>query len=332
MSFHNCRIVQVRSDSRVYHDPEGNATRGDKAFQMSSSALRAFDMCPARWLKGYNPPDSEAKDFGNMLDCALLTPDQFESRYAVQPLLYDPGEGEKLKKWNNNALVCKEWTKAHADAGREVITTKDEVAIADACQSIRKDEIAAAFLDASDKQVWVAGEWLDDNTGLVIPVKCLIDLVPRLDTEYQKCLGDLKTTRNAKPRPWSRWCHTAGYHIQAAWNLDLFVAATGQDRVDFCFLLVENYAPWQSAKRTLGGDFTDLGRAEYKRMMSLYCRCLAAGVWPGYDDTDEAADGGWTRVEPEPWMASDGMFAPHYAIGDEPNEDEAAYQTEDVPT
>jgi PDDEXK-like domain of unknown function (DUF3799) len=318
MSFLNCKILKVGADSRLYHDPDKNAKRGEKDFQMSSSSLRAFDGCPARWYRGYSPPDTEAKDFGNLLDCALLTPDQTESRHAVQPPHYDPGEGEKPKKWNNNATVCREWTAAQKEKGLEIITTKEEVAVQEACQSIRRDEIAAAFIDASDKQVWIAGEWLDEKTDLIIPAKCLIDLVPRADTEYCKCVGDLKTTRNAKPEPWSRWCYTAGYFIQAAWNLDMLVAATGEDRVDFCFLLVENYEPWQTAKRLLSGEFMSLGRAEYTRMMALYARCLAAAHWPGYDETDEAAPGGWTITAPEPWQADKGMFAPHYVLEDEP--------------
>ena len=331
MSFQNCIIKAINVNSKEYHQPED---RGLVSFPMSSSALRAFDMCPARWLRGYNPPDSEAKDFGNLLDCALLTPDQMELRYAVQPLKYTVSKegfpGFEEKKWNNNATVCREWTQKQRGQSREVISTKDEVAVVDACQSIRKDEVAAAFIDASDKQVWIAGEWLDEKTKLVIPVKCLIDLVPRVDSEYRKCVGDLKTTRNAKPEPWSRWCYTAGYFIQAAWNLDMLVAATGEDRVDFCFLLVENYAPWQSAKRLLSGEFMELGRAEYKRMMGLYARCLIAGHWPSYDETDEAAPGGWTITAPEPWQAERGMFAPHYVLEDEPEGEPEPQMADDL--
>ena len=331
MSFQNVKIECASADPREYHLQLPNQVaipRGDRDFAMSSSALRAFDQCPARFLKGYQPPATEAKDFGNLLDCALLTPDQFEARYAVQPLVYgSTARDPETKPWNNNATVCKEWCKYERVQGREIITTKEEVQAADCCQSLRKDEIAARFIDDSDKQVWLTGEWLDEDTKLVIPCKCLIDLVPRKDSEFCKCLGDLKTTRNAAPMAWQRWCYTAGYHIQAAWNLAMYVAATQEDRTTFCFLLVENYEPWQPAKRMLSQEFLDLGRAEINRIMALYARCLKSGNWPGYDDTDEAAAGGWSLVAPEPWMADRAMFAPRYVTGDEP---EAEMEPEEV--
>ena len=37
------------------------------------------------------------------------------------------------------------------------------------------DGTISAFHAASDKQVHVTGEWLDEKTGLIIPVQCLID-------------------------------------------------------------------------------------------------------------------------------------------------------------
>lgn len=311
MSFQNCSIRQIGSDSRLYHDP-GDMLPGDPAFVMGSSSLRNFMACPARFRSGYQPPPTEAKDFGNLLDCVLLTPDQFESRYAVRPSLYEV-DGEK-RKWNNNANVCKDWRKAQG--GREIITAGEEVDAADCCKSLRRDEAIATFLDDSCKQVWMTGEWLDEATGLVIPCKCLIDLLPGVDSVYSKCLGDLKTTRNASLGAWSRWCHIAGYYIQAAWYLDMYVAATGQDRTDFCFLLVENYAPWQTAKRLLSGEFLTLGRADINAAMALYARCLKDNFWPGYDDTDEAAPGGWSIVAPEPWMAGRAMFAPRFEVGE----------------
>lgn len=55
----------------------------------------------------------------------------------------------------------------------EIQKLKSEVA--DAESAMFEDERIATWTQESDKQVWVSGEWHDDASGLVIPVKCLID-------------------------------------------------------------------------------------------------------------------------------------------------------------
>ncbi len=298
------KLQGVGVDSRKYH--ADNAKRGEKNFQMSPSALKEFVRCPARWVKGYSSPDSSAKDFGKLLDCMLLTPGDFDSHYAIQPAEYRSKTGE-LKPWNNNADACRAW---HAEqAGKEVISSQEFKNAGAALDSILADETLAAFVQACLTQVMVTGVWQDKDTGIEVPVRCLIDMVPRVASEFAKCLGDVKTTRNAGLEPFSRFAYAMDYHVQAAFDTDLYVAATGEDRNTWCMVLVENYAPWQSAKRMLSQDFMDLGRSDYRRALALYCRCLKAGFWPGYDDTDEAVQG-WSIVAPDPWMANKAAFAP----------------------
>ncbi len=246
----------------------------------------------------------------------MLTPEQFESRYAIKPATYpDRKTGEK-KPWNMNATFCREW--AEEQGGREIISAGDLQEADAAIRSLRRDDIITDFLAASDCQVLLQGEYVAAN-GIIVPVRCLMDFVPRSDSEFFKSLGDLKTTRNAAPMPWQRWCYQAGYYIQAAFDTDLYVAATGEDRNTWCFVLVENYEPYQTGKRILSQDFLELGRAEYRQHLENYAACLKAGKWPGYDDSDESVDG-WSIVAPEPFMTMRAQFAPKLDFGDAPEE------------
>lgn len=314
MSFINATIVGKSVNPLAYFALPDGLERGHAEWPMSSSSLRAFGACPSRWLAGYEPPDSEAKEFGRLLDCMVLTPDQFTRRYAVQPLSYENEDGEK-KRWNNNANVCREWRQLRIAEGYEIVTDTDVRACEEAVERLRADDILNAFLTASDCQVWVSGDWQDEATGLSVPCRCLIDCVPRLETEFAKALGDLKTGRNAALLPWQRWCFQAGYHVQGAFDMDLYVAATGEDRVSWCWLVQENYAPWEPARRLMSQDFLTLGRATYRTLLANYCQCLKAGKYPSYDDHDEAAQG-WSLVEPSPWMATEEQFAPHFQFED----------------
>lgn len=298
MSFQNCKIIGAGVNSDAYHAQ--TFARGAKEFVMSPSSLKAFAQCPSRWHAGYQPPESDAKDYGNLLDTILLTPEQFEDRFAVKPLTYKSAGTKKSdpiedKPFNANSTWCKEWMTTQA--GKTIISTRDLIEAQTAVKRLRDDDTIRAFVDASKTQVHVKGEWNDKATGLVIPVQCLIDCVPDRESEFQKSLGDLKSTRNAGLRPFARWCFTAGYHIQAAFDLAIYCAATGEDRSDWIFIVQENYAPFETGRRLLSQDFLQIGQQTYEHILKRYARCVKNGEWGGYDQPEE-----FTLVQPEPWM------------------------------
>lgn len=306
MSFKNAKVFATRADSNQYHSETGE--RGKPDFVMSSSSARLFSQCPSRWVDGYNPPDSDSKDWGNMIDTRHLTPDLWEKKYVLQPSTYEALDkkgnptGED-KEWNNNATVCREWNARQEVKGLTPVKPKEVAEVNAAHARLMRDETIEAFRDASEFQFWIKGEW-HDNNGIVIPVQALIDYVPRLDSEFAKCLGDLKSTRNAAPRPFARFAYGAGYHIQAGWNMDLYTAAVpDEDRNTFCLVLQENFRPYQTGKRMLSQAFVDIGRATYKGILARYCECIKTGNWPDYETQSKDAVQGWNLIEPEAWMA-----------------------------
>jgi hypothetical protein len=333
----NAKILGMGRMPADYHGQK--VPRGTPDFVLSSSSLREFGHCPSRWKAGYEPPDSESKRWGSLLDMRLLTPGQFAERFAVKPPTYTNDEGE-VKPWNANSNTCKKWLKDHQNL--EIVSGGEMMDCNAAVKRIRADEIIAAFLDASDVQVHIRAEWTDEKTGRVIPVQALLDLVPRTDSEFFKSAGDLKTTRNAGVLAWQRWCNQADYHVQAAYNRDMLCAVenggdfpgtiTRQEEIirpNFCFIVQENFAPWQYAKRMLDQDSLEDGRTEYKRLLAAYCSCLKYDRWPGYDDHDEAVQG-WTIVRREPWMASAGQFAPQFNFEEPAAEAPALLEAEGV--
>lgn len=326
MSFQKCQIVGKGIDSSKYHDVE--VKRGDAAFPVSPSMLRAFAPCPSRWLAGYTPPPSEAKAWGSLLDCLALTPLQFPSRYATRPATYettgmkcpscgsitdskkcaacktDRMEISVTKDWNAASKTCQEWIAAQN--GKEIIGPETFTDAKTAYAKLISDPVIKTYNVESDAQVALAGEWLDKATGLTIPVRCLLDYAPRADSEFAGGLGDLKTTRNAAPWQWQRWVYQSGYHVQAAFDLDLYNAATGEERTDWVWIVQENYPPYETAKRLCSLDLLAIGRVEYRNALAAYARCLKTKEWPGYDAAATESQG-WTIVEGEPWMMEKAM-------------------------
>lgn len=298
---------------------------------MSPSSLKLFQDCASKYKSGYNPPDSDAKTFGSLLDTIFLTPEQLEGRYVVPPATYtdigmecpichsvtdskkcakcktDRKEVKIQKPWNFGADICAGWKTAQGN--KEIVSNTEYLNAQAATKALNDDETIASFRDASDTQVLVKGEWKDEATGLIVPVQCLIDLAPRKGTEWAINLGDLKTTRNAGVRPFSKWAYQCLYHQQAAFDLDMYNAATGENRQSWCFLLVENYAPWQVGRRILKPESSDperdetllgIGRATYKRALKRYAQCLKSGIWSAYDEPEV-----FTEMVAEPWQAFD---------------------------
>lgn len=295
--FRNAKIKSVNSEPSKYHSD--NALRGEAGFIVSSSMLKSFLHCPSRWREGYESHESESKKFGSLFDCRLLTPKQFESRFAIKPTTYIETKTNEEKPWNANSNVCKAWL-AEND-GFEIISAKELNEVDTAIKRFRTDEILSTFIAASDFQVWLTGEWIDQKTGLTIPVKALLDIVPRLDTEFGKSLGDLKTVRSGNQSAFVRQIYQYGWHAQAAFYRDFYIAATGEDRPNWCFCGVENYAPWQPFRRLLSENFMGIGRATYQQALRLYAHCLKSGEWPGYDDHADSC-GGWSLAEALPYM------------------------------
>jgi len=344
--FQNAKIIG-KSVKQSEYQPQ-KFGRGERGFEMSSSALRMFDFCPSKWIHGFDPPPSYSLEYGSLLDCVVLTPEQMADRYAIQPETYettgmecpncksvtdskkcskckcDRVEMKITKKWSGQSTTCAEWLAAQTAAGKEVCSAQELADAQAAAKRLFDDPIIGDYIRESDKQVWIAAEWHDGPTGLVVPVKCLVDLLPRHDSEFFDGAGDLKSTKCAKKLAWERFADNVGYNIQGAWNIDLVQAALPKEqRRKFAFILSENHHPWEPSREMMEDD-NEAGegglmansRAKYRRIMANYCQCLKHGKWPGYADTDEASEDGWNVWQQDPWSAQRDMFAPRFSFGE----------------
>lgn len=306
MSFPNAKVVRHGGDPAEYHGSK--IERGDPALVVSSSMLREFGACPARWRAGYVAPDSDAKDYGSLLDCLVLTPGDFAKRFRVKPATYTSEKGE-VKPWNGNSNTCKAFLLDAETDGVSVVSQEELTEARAAGARLDADPVLKWFMDSSDKQVWLTGEWRDERTGLTIPIQALLDFAPREDSEFFEDIGDLKTTRCAHPAAWRKWSSQRGYHIQAALYIDMLNAATGQKRKGCRFVIQENFHPWQTAREKLSPQKLEFGRIIYKSLLARYCACLKTDKWPDYQEPDDKAEQGWSIDEADQWDEAQAMRA-----------------------
>jgi len=132
-------------------------------------------------------------------------------------------------------------------------------------------------------------------------------LVPRPDSKWGQCLFDIKTTDDASIDRWARTVLNYRYYYQAALYLDVINAATGCEYQRFGNIVQESAAPFEIGRRMISDTYIEIGRAEYKKDLANYCRCLKANSWPGYDDwdednTDSPVIGGFRYVDAPTWF------------------------------
>lgn len=279
--------------------------RGSPQYAMSRHALLLFAQNPARWLAGFSVGESESKSFGSLVDCLALTPDKFASQFAVKPATYRDTKTGEDKKWNGNSTVCKEWLAANE--GVECLTVDELAEGKKAASALMADEAIATVIESSAKQCRYDAVWHDDETGIEVPVKTLVDLVPL----GQVFLADLKTTNSAAPKPWIKSVANYGYDVQATLFLDVFNSGNFTKRNEFRHILVENYPPYATGKRILSEEFLSRGRAIYRAALRIYARCIHTGKFPNYDEmeTTSLQINGWTVTEPDLWMMTNAPAA-----------------------
>lgn len=129
--------------------------------------------------------------------------------------------------------------------------------------------------------------------------KGLIDLLPDpavCDPLLLEYAFDLKTAADASDEGFHSACYKFGYHVQAAYYMDL-LSAVGRKVTTFVFIVVETKPPFAIAIHYMPSDAYEIseGRKLYTRWLKEYSQCLETNQWPGYSES-------WTRVRFKPWQ------------------------------
>lgn len=298
--------VTLDADPLVYHAPQ-KAKRGEANFIMSRSELEKFAACHRKWIRGIPNETTNALTWGNLLDVVALTPKAVENVFAIAPETYET-DGMKCPKcgnvtdaktcgkckvervkvkvqkpWNLNSETCSEMAEKWRKEGKTVISKE---LLSDAWKAnarLMEDEEIRVIFESSDKQVSVAVDWHDPDTGLIIPFKCLLDIVPKPKSEHGDTIYDLKSTASADAKKWAKQVFNDGLFFQGAVYTDAMNAASGLGYKSFGHVISESEEPYEPTNRVLEYEWLVMGRADYKAALAKYCRCLKSGIWPGYD-------------------------------------------------
>lgn len=198
--------------------------------------------------------ESDALNFGNAVHTLTFEPETFDSRFIVIP---------KIDKRNNEGKALAARYEELAQ-GKTILTEEQLKGAKECVANIMAHPIASMMIVGGEAEYSYYSEC--SETGL--KQKC------RPDYFLAGSLIDLKTTRDASAHAFKMQSLTLGYHIQAAYYLDVFNKANEEKATDFYFIAVENTAPYAVSVFKMGSVEIDLGRFEYKEAMKKYAAYL----------------------------------------------------------
>lgn len=187
------------------------------AGHISASAIcNAAD--PLSFLFGAPRKATAAMDYGNVLDCVLLTPELFDSLYVILPQDAPQKPTKAMleaKKPGPESQARQDWWNAFESSlrGRQPVshTLMEQVRAAESM--FRQHKLASSILAESDTQVALAG---DNPLGYPGQAKCLIDLFP-LAGRFHGSVVDFKSTNDVTERGMMNTTWKFSYHIKMAW-------------------------------------------------------------------------------------------------------------------
>lgn len=298
----SAKVVGSNVPFEVYSKQADGVSRGHKDMILSRGDIMNFSTNPKRWLDGYRieSEDTAATAWGSLIETLAGLSGDFADKYSVAPEVYpDKKTGEK-KPWNWNSTFCKDWRDAQGE--KEVVKSDVMEKAEKAVAALEDDDDVSDLFSLAQKQVMVVGIWKDKDTGIEVPLRCLIDIVPGLlSARFKKALADFKTARNGNPDMWARVVDDSGYDIQAALSLDLYTKATGEDRTDWIWPVQENVPPYHVVKPMPAAtqEFIAYGRAKYESALRSYAACLTTGTWPSYSTGSRLVFGACQYIGPE---------------------------------
>jgi len=223
-------------------------------------------------------------DFGNAFETALIEESEFSKKVSVfdpsrkitellekKPDLKAPTMTNEFKEFKESFYSDNEDKYIIQKEGKESLDTISEMIL-----SCKDNETVKTLLKGMEKQVSIF--WTDEKTGVKLKTR------PDVSRTDKNILVDIKTTRDASPRAFSKQINDLNYWMQAVMQIDGCLSSGFMGTVDFYFwIAVEKEAPYNVAIYEFHKDDIDRKFIEYRLLLEEIAICEKENKWPGYE-------------------------------------------------
>lgn len=235
----------------------------------SNTALRWLKKSPAH-MKAYieEPPTFvDPESVGSALHCLVLEGEKaFHARYRR-----GPGDDKRLAAWKEADRHCPQGATLLKESAWKAVHKMAENVYEHPAARLALTGITATEL---------TGVWIDEASG----VRCKL----RTDAVNPSvgAIVDLKTTRDAAERSFSRAIFDYGYHRQGAlYRRGMRALDPGTEWVYPIIVAVEKDPPFAVAVYRIMEEAIEAGDEEIDRLLPIYKECAENGHWPAYSET-----------------------------------------------
>lgn len=233
---------------------------------LSASGMKHLLDSPARfqWERD-NPSDSPAMLLGRL----------------IHAIAFDQPHDFIVKDWNAASNVGKaRRDEVLAEHGVDsvdalAIVSADDWTVAEGiAKALRTNRLAHSVLFRPLVKHEVSAFWTDDETG--VELKCRYDA---LGHDWR--IGDLKSTRKARPETFVRDAAAFGYFTSAAQYVA--GAAAFDAAAEYILVAVEKTRPHFISVVGINDMDLELGERLRRKAIRRYAECVERDEWPGYD-------------------------------------------------
>lgn len=258
-----------------YHADKGwySAT----GLKMAKKSLKLFKM----FLDGYFDDDSKKKhfDFGNAFELALLDPDNFDKKVAVDSEIIDQIMIAKPETKNARATTMyKNWFSEQSAKQKYIISYEGKESfsvIEQMLKSCYQDAIIQRLIKGIEYNYTLC--WIDKQTGL----KCKTR--PDICQAKKNIIVNLKTTLDGSPEKFFKDCANFDYPFQACMEIDGVISSGFMPQVDNYFWLVcEKEPPFSATIYEFSKDDQQYCFTEYEYVKGIVKKAIDNNLFPSY--------------------------------------------------
>ena len=242
--------------------------------------------CPAKYRheRDHGQPPRDAFDFGRAAHALLL---ERTAIVAMDDWYDDPSVIVSIDAPDWRLKAARELRDEVRKVGATPLLASDAAKVIAMADALHGSELIESLLASAATEQAMYG--IDPATGVWLRGKA--DII----RNGEQILDYKTTAASAHPEKFARTVADYGYHMQAAWYIDLWQSITGE-AVPFGFVVQEKEAPYLSSVAYLDDDYIELGRKKNRQAIDTFAACLESGVWPGYTDDEPAI------ITPPGWM------------------------------
>lgn len=249
--------------SRLYRNLPAEQYHSDEE-AVSCSMLKPLLISPAHFQANRLKRNkaTKAMDFGSLVHCLVLEPQQLSAGFAVYPGLADGRSAEYKEFLTNNPtrLIVDEPTYAH---GRQL-----------AEKILHRKVFGRPFGD-------FVAEGIPEASIYVVEPKTGLQLRTRLDLYHPELSFDLKSTRQSSVDGFVRDALDMHYDMQAFMYTCARALYDGPRKAPpFVFITAESDEPHSINQISAGETFMDNGARKFQEVLSVYEACTKADYWP----------------------------------------------------